>query len=448
VLLTPYDGGNLGDAVIQDAVIANIRVRLPGVQFSGISLSCQNFKQRHGANAFPLCTGDRAFYAMARSLAPAEILDEETSSRSPGRKSLNKNQVKQALKGVPLLGWLARSIYRATAHVWGELAHCVRAYRFLRGQDLVIVSGGGQLDEEWGGAWGHPFALLKWAILARMRGIPFVLASVGACKVTSTTARFFFSIALRMARYRSYRDENSREIATGLLQRAASDSVVPDLAFSMPSSELPASAGIRSAAHRQKVVAISPIIYAKPGGWPSSDRGVYDRYVREMVRVASQLLKRDYFLVIIWSSSDDRSAITEILERLDPDSKNRVSEQVSVASITTWKDVLAALLDVDFVIASRLHSAILGFLAQKPTLAVSFDPKVDWLMQDVGQSDYLLRIRDFTAEDVIETLQRLELRGATIMDQIGSYRARIAPSFGPQYDSLADYAMASYRSRS
>jgi hypothetical protein len=42
-LLTPYDGGNLGDAAIQDAMIENIRRRLPGVRLSGISLSSESF---------------------------------------------------------------------------------------------------------------------------------------------------------------------------------------------------------------------------------------------------------------------------------------------------------------------------------------------------------------------------------------------------------------------
>jgi hypothetical protein len=58
-----------------------------------------------------------------------------------------------------------------------------------------------------------------------------------------------------------------------------------------------------------------------------------------------------------------------------------------------------------------------------------------------------LRIDDFTADDVMEAIHRLNLRKSVVMDQIGSYRTRIASAFAPQYDVLADYAMASYRSR-
>ena len=64
-------------------------------------------------------------------------------------------------------------------------------------------------------------------------------------------------------------------------------------------------------------------------------------------------------------------------------------------STPTWRDLVATFREVDFVIVSRLHSAILGFVADKPMVAISFDPKVDWVMEDLGQADYLLHIRDF-----------------------------------------------------
>src|ERR1700722_1299827 len=63
-LLTPYTGGNLGDAAIQDAIIANLQLRLPGAQFSGISLNCDNFVEQHAMDAFPLCATSIPFYTM------------------------------------------------------------------------------------------------------------------------------------------------------------------------------------------------------------------------------------------------------------------------------------------------------------------------------------------------------------------------------------------------
>ncbi len=447
-LLTPYDGGNLGDGAIQDAMIANLRLRLPRARFSGISLNCENFVARHGVDAFPLCATNRPFYGMSPGSAAKQHGQGKSDARGPEQQGLGAPRVKAALKRVPGL-WSFLKI----AHAWvttpgRELRHCVQGYRFLRTQDLLIVSGGGQLDEEWGGAWGHPFALFKWAVLARFAQIPYVMASVGAQKAASATSRFFMSAALRHANYRSYRDTNSREIAAGLLRRATEDPVVPDLAFSLPPAELPHPAGIRALAQGRPIIAVSPIAYAKPGSWPWQDHALYERYLQEMALVVSQLLERGCFLVMLCSSlGDDESVIPEIVGRLDDESKKKLELQMHIPAIANWKDVVASLLDADVLLASRLHSAILGFVTQTPTVAISFDPKVDWVMEDLGQSDYLLHIRDFTADDVIKTLDRIAHHRSAILEQIAAYQNRVSSFSGQQYDAMLGLILSGRRLR-
>jgi polysaccharide pyruvyl transferase WcaK-like protein len=448
VLLTPYNGGNLGDAAIQDATIANLRIRLPGAQFSGITLNCDNFVERHGTDSYPLCGSDRPFYRMYHGTLtdPARGGENVTQPRSEaGGKSMI---LKRALKGVPLLGRCLKAIHALGRCLCQELLHCIGGYRFLRKQDLLIVSGGGQFDEEWGGPWGHPFALFKWAVLARIARVPYTITSVGTGEITSKSSHFFLSAALRMAEYRSYRDKESRKATSRLLRRTAGDPIVPDMAFSLPSSELPPRAGARSISLGRKVVAISPIAFAKPGSWPKQDRILHDRYLQQMVDVVRQLLERGHFLVMVCSSlGDDDRVIPELLERLDEKSRERVAAQVHIPRIWTWKDLVASLRDVDILIASRLHNAILGFITQTPTIAISFDPKVDWVMGDLGQTDYLLQIRDFSAGDVIEALDRVEIRRDVVLKQIAAYLGQVQSIFARQYSALVDLAMASYRWR-
>lgn len=51
-LLTPYTGGNLGDAAIQDAMIANLCRRMPGARKSLVAMVAQSphlhFREPHG----------------------------------------------------------------------------------------------------------------------------------------------------------------------------------------------------------------------------------------------------------------------------------------------------------------------------------------------------------------------------------------------------------------
>jgi len=57
--------------------------------------------------------------------------------------------------------------------------------------------------------------------------------------------------------------------------------------------------------------------------------------------------------------------------------------------------------EVDVVVASRLHGTPLSQLNAKPVVPVSFDRKVDWQIEDVGQGEHVLDIAKFPEEDLI-----------------------------------------------
>jgi polysaccharide pyruvyl transferase WcaK-like protein len=446
-LLTPYNGENLGDASIQHAIITNLHLRLPNAEFSGVTMSDANFVEQHGRSGFPLYAGPRPFFASRRRKTTDRPGAEGSAQAvSPTRFT---SLIRKLIRSTTAIARPVKAARGLAERLYGELLHALQAYRFLRTHHVLIVSGGGQLDEEWGGPWGHPYILLKWAVLARIARVPFAIASVGACKVSTPTCRILLSATLRMARYRSYRDINTRRIAARLWRRAAGDPVVPDMAFSLPSSELPPPAPIRQISRGRPVVAISPIAYGKAGAWPYENAALYSRYLQELVGITSQLLQRDYFLLFVYSClGADDPLVSEILQRLDEDSRRRAARQTHVSAIRTWKDLIAQLRDADFLIASRLHSTILAFVAQTPTVAISFDPKVDWVMQDLGQTDYLLHIQDFTARDVIRALERVKQQKDCVTNQLRCYPLGIQSAFARQYDALARLAIASRKRRS
>ena len=406
VLLTPYSGGNLGDAAIQDTLIENIRRQFPDAEISGLTLNTENFTERHGEQGFPLCANSRPFYAMAGdSVGPTD---------------------RSGLSG--LVNTL-RAIVR-------EFRHGVRGYGFLRGKSALIVAGGGQLDEEWGGAWGHPFSLYKWGMLAKWAGVPYCMVSVGAGRVDSQRARSWIARALESAEYRSFRDQNSRQIASSMYAASADDPVVPDVALGLSAEEIEADPEIIRRAAGRPVTVISPIVYDDPERWPSGDKRRYARYVAELCALVTALLERGTFVVLAWSASADQSAIAKVLERMDRRALAKAADRLYVPKIDGWRRLLNALKAADVVIASRLHSVIFSAVAKKPTIAISFDPKVDWLMEDLGQTQYLLRIRDFKAGEVLEKVERLQQEREAVMAQMEGYQRAISPAFAKQYDAV------------
>jgi polysaccharide pyruvyl transferase WcaK-like protein len=134
------------------------------------------------------------------------------------------------------------------------------------------------------------------------------------------------------------------------------------------------------------------------------------------------------------------------LGRMDDEMKHSLDGQIHFPTIRTWRDLVAVLRDTDYLIASRLHGTILGFVTQTPAVAISFDPKVDWVMEDLHQTDYLLQIRDFTAEEVLNALDRIKVRRDAVVERIASYRQGILSDSARQYDSLARLVLAHHQS--
>ena len=61
-LLTPYDGGNLGDSAIQAALIANLRRCEPHVDLCGITLHPARTSARHQIPCYSLTATSRSHY--------------------------------------------------------------------------------------------------------------------------------------------------------------------------------------------------------------------------------------------------------------------------------------------------------------------------------------------------------------------------------------------------
>jgi polysaccharide pyruvyl transferase WcaK-like protein len=96
----------------------------------------------------------------------------------------------------------------------------------------------------------------------------------------------------------------------------------------------------------------------------------------------------------------------------------------------------------------RLYSTVLGFVSKPPAVAIFFDPKADWVMEDLHQADYLLHFQDFTAEDVLNVFDRMKVCRDTVVEQIASCRQGVFPASASarQYNFLAGFALRHHHS--
>jgi len=437
-LLTPYTGDNLGDGAIQEAVICNVRARWPDARIVGLTLSPDYTAELHGVPCRPLTRLSIPYFSRGvlerhRGRAKWRAGDAEGESG-----------FKRALRQVPWAFTLVKSCYlnvrRTTAWIGGaalhakhaisELLDLPRSYRFVRGLDLIVASGGGQIDDIWGGAWGHPYAMLKWAMLARLAKTPFVVLSVGVGELASRTSRVFMRRALQSAVYRSYRDEGSRRLLASM-PFTALDPVCPDLAFSYPIGQGAACVEGGRATLR---IGVNPISYLRSGSWPVASDSLHGRYLEVLASFIVNRLREGHDVVLFPGDRGDHHVIEDLSHRLRESLPAQLLERLSSPAVTTAAQLVALLRSFDIAVASRLHSVILAHLVGVPVLAISYERKVKTQMDAFGQSAHCLDIHRLAPADLDRGFARLCEERKQVQDELRARSRQANADIQRQYD--------------
>lgn len=413
--------GNLGNAAILSSMIANIRKRIPDAEIIGITLSPEDTRRRHGIDAFRITSASRANYSSSDSIGP-------DTQRQPLK------WWRHIREGLKQLSWL-RSLVRAVRLCCMEIVHILSASRLVRKLDCVIVTGGGALDEFWGGAWGHPWTLFKFATLSWVHRVRFLFVSVGKCSLEHPRSRFFVRNALRLAEYRSYREQESCIAAQALLP-SHKGSVCPDLAYGYPCPDLP-KARTHGSTDEQLVVAVSPIAYCDPRVWPVQNEQRYKRYLCELAKFVDCLIQQGHRVLLFATDNPDVQTIDDLLAMVSSSSVDANSVEVVLGPPEQTTDgLLCGISSADVAIASRLHGVILSHLLAIPVLAISYDRKVDIHMRDIEQSEHCVKIDDVDSKGLMERFRALknvrERESAHLAQAVQRYRGQV----DAQYDLL------------
>ncbi|GFE60820.1 hypothetical protein AOG2_14080 [Geobacter sp. AOG2] len=417
-------------------MIHHIKRRIPDAEICGFTLNPEDTRKRHNIPTYPISSFSTNGYHISQEAGH--------NSFQPGESSATLQHFCVAMiKKIPFLYNFAKFIQHKAEDAGAilrliirECAHFSRSVRILKGFQLLIVSGGGQLDDFWGGPWGQPYALLKWALIARLTRTRFVFMSVGTSSLDFRLSRRFIKGALSLAYYRSFRDEVSKE----RLQNIAithNDRVLPDLAYSLP---LDAYRKKCNRPSKRPIVAVSPISYCDPRTWPRQDQELYDDYILRLANFVAWLLNSDYEILLFASTASDLSTIDDVRNVLASlHVRGEGCLQPGIPEITV-RDLLTQLSGVDFVVASRLHGVILSHMLNLPVLALSHDPKVDIHMANNGQKDFCLNIEEFNADTISEAFARIvsseEAIKGVLRDKTSMYTALL----DEQYDLVFRHA--------
>jgi polysaccharide pyruvyl transferase WcaK-like protein len=415
--VSPSGLGNLGDAAIIDSLVAGIRQRLPGAQIVGFTLNPADTAARHGVEAFTLGAFSLPHYTVRQPRSSA--------TGHPGEEPPRPRPLRRAVAALPG----ARQGRRAVMMALADLRHRRDLAQRLAGFDHVVVSGGGQLDEFWGGPFGHPYTLYRFSRAARHAGARFDVLSVGTGTLSTTLGRRFVRRALTEARYRSFRDARSRELA-GPAGATDDDPIVPDLAYALP-------IGSPDRAPRaRRLIGVAPMCYADPRVWPRPDAARYQRHLETMAAIAARAVRDGHEVAMFGTDRPDAAPVEEChaiaARQLTADERPRLR----LTPVDAVGPLIALLASCDAVVAARFHGVLLAHVVGCPVLAMSHERKVATLMSDLGHEAYCAPIDEIDVAAAYATLgQLLERRdalAAQIREVAAAYRRRI----DTQYDTV------------
>jgi polysaccharide pyruvyl transferase WcaK-like protein len=419
--VSPSGLGNLGDAAIIDSLLAGIRRRRPGAEIVGFTLNPADTRVRHGVEAHTCGAFPLPHYGVRRAPrdpAPAgEGHPEEPSPRLRG--------LRRAVGALPG----ARQGRRAVMMAVAELRHRREVAARLAGFDHVVVAGGGQLDEFWGGPFGHPYTLYRFSRAARRAGARFDVLSVGTGSLSTPLGRRFVRRALAGAGYRSFRDARSRELAQ-VAGAAAGDPIVPDLAYALPFA--PSAGSPRG----RRLIGVAPMCYADPRVWPVPDAARYARHLQTMAAIAARAVRAGHEVAMFGTDRPDGAPVAEChaiaASQLTGDERARL-RAIAVDEVAP---LMALLATFDVVVAARFHGVLLAHVVGCPVLAVSHERKVATLMSELGHDAYCAPIDELDAAAAGAMLDRLlagrDALAADIREVAAGYRRRI----DAQYDAV------------
>jgi polysaccharide pyruvyl transferase WcaK-like protein len=319
-----------------------------------------------------------------------------------------------------------------------EVLFLVECLRIAKTLDLLVICGGGQLLDSWGGPWRFPYALFKWIALAKISRGKCYFVNVGAGPLGHPLSKWFVKHALSLADYASFRDAESKALVQTMGFSGGAE-VLADNAYGL---EALAARGGPTRPAETSSVGISPMAYCHPRRYWDEDQAAYDSLIGKLALFSARLVRSDHRIILfttdIWF---DSVAIDDLTRALTNGANGVLRERIMRPPISEIEDLISHMSQMDYVVTCRYHGVVLAHLMNIPVLALSHHPKIATLMKDLGLSEYCLDIRRFDADLLMERFRRLEDRRDDVKARMARTAADYKRRLTAQFDALFPESM-------
>lgn len=438
-VLGHYGNDNLGDEAITQAVIQNLRRRVPGVDIVCFSANPANTAWRHSVEAHPLSRqaqvmASRWTAARAEQGAPARSAPAPGPAQGPATQGGGFRAWLKSVPGFRPLVQVARAVLGFPLVLAAELGFIRASRQRLQGVDLLLIAGSNQFLDNFGGLWGFPYAMLKWGWLGRLVGAKVAFVSIGAGPLTSPVSRFFVRLAMRAAADVSFRDHASQELAVCRWAGRASR-VLPDLAFSLIVPPLaPEGAG----AGERPTLGLNPMPVHDGRYWHEANGEAYAAYVRQLGRFCEHLRAIGQPWFFYATQARDADVMRDVTALLVRDGWQAPELEARMFVPATVDELVTRLARTEVLVATRFHGVVLSLMVGRPVLGICYHRKTADVMDGFGLGGYHMPLEALDAERLAAMLTDVMAQRATLQDSVRQQAVQYRAALDAQYERLLD----------
>jgi polysaccharide pyruvyl transferase WcaK-like protein len=398
------NGHNMGDDLVVETVLAALKKRIADPILHTVSMYPPGAVERHGVPSW--------------AIGSMSVGEHRSSWRTARAGTLGRPR------------WLVWRGLLESRSIW-EIA------RQLRHVDVLVIAGSGPLEDDPGSA----YRLAKWVMLARLTRSRVAILSVGAGPLERPVNQRLVRLSIRVTDYTSVRDSVSAQLLANIGCRPSLP-IRPDMGWgwpaldkSWPRSHKPTTGPMRIGVN---VMSIKDSQANRGASLSTPERQRFDRHLETLRTVIPDFLSIGHEVILFSTETNhDVRLRTELYEAWRAADLPGF-ERLHVQDDTSADGLLATIASCDVVIATRFHACIVSIAAGRPTLGLSYHPKVRDLYESLGVGDLCL---DFStsSDDLKRHVEDLRRRWQTEQAAVDVSVKRFRDAIDEQFDRLVEF---------
>jgi polysaccharide pyruvyl transferase WcaK-like protein len=392
VLFGNFGTGNLGNEATLQAMVYNVRKRLPNAEISCICPEPENTSATHNILGIPIRAPFpiwKLFNATKKGPTPLGRSERTIAGVTTTVHRRNRGFVR------------LKRIVRICAYPFIDAYRWYNGIVTLKGSKILAMTGTGMVGDYAIGPFDLHYDIFRWSIIAKLCRCELQFVSVGSGPLRHPLSKCFLRTSLALADYRSYRDAASKDYLAALGVDVSKDTVSPDLAFSLPVTVAP----VNHDAERRNVIGVGLMNYYNRSGRSGGDESIYRDYLGRIASIVVCLVERGLTVrVLIGDAVWDQKVRLDLRGELEGRGYSYEDGGIIDEPATSVDDLLSQLASVDVVAASRFHNVLLALMLGKPVVAISYHEKFQPLMGGFGLEKFCKEIEHIDVDDIIKTL--------------------------------------------